>query len=704
MSGGAPEVGRNHLDLNPKAGIPLCIEAEVDTKKERSLIIEYKDKCRSCAAATAKACQDFRQGCQQIDFRRHVRKAFSAETVKNRLPVLKWLPKYRLQQLQGDLIAGITVGLTIIPQSLAYAKIAELPPQYGLYTAFMGCFVYVLLGTSRDVNFGPTAVMSLLTAEFAHSIPALATLLAFVCGVIQVAMGVFSLGILLDYISHPVINSFTTAAAITIACSQVKKWLGLRQIPRGFVKQFYMTLMKLPETKIFDCILGLVCMILLYIMKRMKDVKWSGDSDSVCKAVCKKLVWVISTARNAMVVIFSSGLSAILLYHDIRPFSLTGNIVSGVPSLQPPQFTIKVDENVTMSTSECFENIGIGIVIIPLVGVIESVAIGKAFGRKNGYSIDGNQELLANGFANVLGSFVSAYPVTASFSRSAVMAQSGVQTPLANIFTGTLVLLALAFLTPLFYYIPDAALAAVIIMAVVDMIDFSMIRHLWAINKIDLFPWFATFFISLFAGFEFGILIGVATSLVLLLYPWARPAIKARLLVDSKAEATELMPNENTIVVSIPMGLMFPGVEYLQEKVEAKALTGTSSRTVIVDFTHVFQMDYTAVVGLKEMYLFLQKKQTPLILANVQPPIFVQLQKAKIKGLCCAASVEDAVQMIADGDATTQDDLEKVISKDDSRISSSTNDVTVTHRSVSHVPNCDPELIPNSSSIHFAKL
>lgn len=687
---GAPSTIPEQLELDPKADSPLCHDKE--RTRQKSCLTVYREKCRNCATQTAKACHDIRQGCQQIDFKRHVRQTFSVKTLKNRLPILKWLPKYRLRHFQGDLIAGITVGLTVIPQSLAYAKIAELPPQYGLYSAFMCSFVYVLLGTSRDINFGPTAVMSLLTAEFAHSIPALATLLAFICGLIQIGMGIFSLGFLLDYISHPVINSFTTAAAITIACSQVKKWLGLKNIPREFVQQFYLTAKKIPETKIYDFVLGLVCMVLLYIMKRLKDIKWSDESTSLGKTVCKKLIWVMSTARNAIVVIFSAGLSAILLRHDLQPFSLTGNITSGIPPFRPPEFTIVVDDNVTMSTSECIQSMGIGIIIVPLVGVIESIAIGKAFGRKNGYNVDGNQELLANGVSNVLGSFVSAYPVSASFSRSAVMAQSGVQTTLANIFSGTLVLLAVAFLTPLFYYIPDAALAAVIIMAVLDMIDFSMIKHLWVINKIDLFPWIATFFISLFAGFEFGILIGVATSLLLLLYPWARPAIEARSVADSKVETHGC--SDNIILVTIPMGLMFPGVDHLQEKVEAKALNGTSSKTVIVDFTHVVMMDYTAVIGVKEMYLYLQKKATPLILTNVQPAILLKLQKAKIKNLCYAASVEDAVRMIADGEVMAHDDLVKIITKDDSRIVSN-DDVNVTHRSLSNIPKGELEFIPN---------
>lgn len=661
------------LELVPKPTETAAVCNGVDKKeKSKSHLADYQDKCQGCVTLTVKTCHEIRRGCQQVDVKTRLRKTFSVQTLKNRLPILKWIPNYRLRHLQGDVIAGLTVGLTVIPQSLAYAKIAELPPQYGLYTSFMACFVYVIFGTSRDINLGPTAVMSLLVAEFAHSIPELAALLALISGLIQFAMGLFHVGFLIEYISHPVINSFTTAAAITIVCSQIKKWLGLTGVPREFVQQFYWTLRKIPEIKLFDFGLGLVCMILLYVMKRIKEIKFNEESMSVGQKICQKLIWVLSTARNAIVVILSAGLGAILYHNDLEPFSLTGNITSGIPPLRLPEFTITTD-NSTMSTSECFQSMGIGLVIVPLVGVIESIAIGKAFGRKGGYSIDGNQELLANGVANVLGSFVSAYPVTSSFSRSAVMSQSGVQTTLANIFTGTLVLLALAFLTPLFYYIPTSALAAVIIMAVTDMIDFSMIKHLWIINKVDLFPWFTTFFISLFAGFEYGILIGVVSSLLLLLYPWARPHIQAKPLTESRSGAVGLISPDNVIIVSIPMGLMFPGVDYLQEKVEASVFNDTSSKTVIIDFNHVFRMDYTAVMGLKEMSSYLRKKETPLILANVNPTVLRQLQKAKIKDLCHTNSIEEALQLIAEGGLAIED-MVKIVDE---------NEGNVIHRSVS---------------------
>ncbi|PNJ88401.1 SLC26A11 isoform 14, partial [Pongo abelii] len=185
----------------------------------------------------------------------------SPAAVQRRLPILAWLPSYSLQWLKMDFVAGLSVGLTAIPQSLAYAEVAGLPPQYGLYTAFMGCFVYFFLGTSRDVTLGPTAIMSLLVSFYTFHEPAYAVLLAFLSGCIQLAMGVLRLGFLLDFISCPVIKGFTSAAAVTIGFGQIKNLLGLQNIPRQFFLQVYHTFLRIAETRVGDAVLGLVCML-----------------------------------------------------------------------------------------------------------------------------------------------------------------------------------------------------------------------------------------------------------------------------------------------------------------------------------------------------------------------------------------------------------------------------------------------------------
>ncbi|RLV92073.1 hypothetical protein DV515_00013950 [Chloebia gouldiae] len=344
------------------------------------------------------------------------------------LPVLRWLPRYSRAWLPLDLLAGLAVGLTTVPQALAYAELAGLPPQYGLYSSFMGCFVYCCLGTAKDVTLGPTAIMSLLVSSYAFHQPVYAVLLAFLSGCIQLAMGLLRLGFLLDFISCPVIKGFTSAASITISFSQIKNILGLQGIPRQFFLQLYETLRRIGETRVALSTLA---------------------------------------ARNALVVLFAGLVAYSFQVMGSQPFRLTGSIPQGLPAFRPPHFSLATP-NGTVPFQSMVQDMGVGLAVVPLMGLLETIAIAKAFASQNGYRIDPNQELLALGVANVLGSFVSSYPITGSFGRTAVNAQSGVCTPAGGLVTGALVLLSLAYLTSLFCYIPKAALAAVIISAVVS--------------------------------------------------------------------------------------------------------------------------------------------------------------------------------------------------------------------------------------------
>jgi sodium-independent sulfate anion transporter 11 len=286
----------------------------------------------------------------------------------------------------------------------------------------------------------------------------------------------------------------------------------------------------------------------------------------------------------------------------------------------------------------------LGIILVPLVGVIEVIAVGKAFGRRNGYKVDANQELLATGFSNILGSFVSAYPVTASFSRSAVNSQSGATTTIAGVVSGVLVLLALAVLTPLFYYIPDAALAAVIIMAVIEMVNFATVKHLWQISKPDLLPWFITFFVSLGAGFEYGILSGVAASLLVLLYPWARPPMTiAKYDIEKSAIAVD--ETANIIVINVSIGLMFPGIEHLQEKIMSKAFKKNHKSSVILDFTGIHRMDYTSALGIQQLTEDFARQRSWLVFVNVRQSVLDTLGRADVQ-ITQVDSMENAVQLI----------------------------------------------------------
>ncbi|XP_076444459.1 sodium-independent sulfate anion transporter-like isoform X2 [Babylonia areolata] len=565
------------------------------------------------------------------------RQCCSVRTLKRKLPIIQWLPSYRCREFQCDLIAGLTVGLTVIPQGLAYAVIAGLPPQYGLYSAFMGCFVYMFMGTSKDITLGPTAIMSLMVGTFAASPvkddPTLAIILTLICGLVQLLMGILNLGFLVNYISHPVINSFTSAAAITIGLGQVKNVLGLEDIPREFLHMVYETCAKIPETKVWDLVMGLVSMVLLFILKKLRAIKWKDENQpnvkiSIPKMVFRKIIWLSGTAANAIIVISAAGITAGLLSHDIDVITITGNITSGLPPFGAPQFS---NPAINLTTSEAFSKIGAGFIIVPLLGLVESIAIGKAFARVNNYKIDATQELLAIGAANILSAFVHSYPITGSFSRTAVNSQSGVKTPAGGLFTGALILLALQVLVPYCYYIPKSALAAVIIMAVIQMVDYKILLVLWRTNKWDLFVHVITFICSLTVGIEYGILIGIGICLLLLLYPMARPKLR-------------VTNEKNVIVIQPDHGLFFPAIEYIESKVLSLALAEEKPKAVILDMLHISGLDFSSLHGIKAMVTEGDSKGIRLVLCQVRPDIAEEIENEKIPDLKMYATEAEAME------------------------------------------------------------
>ncbi|KAK7501491.1 hypothetical protein BaRGS_00007295, partial [Batillaria attramentaria] len=595
--------------VNAEEAIAVSNEKQEAKEKQEDL-----DKM----ALTVRVRQQVKDGC---------RNCCSVRTLKKKLPIIQWLPKYRCREFQCDLIAGLTVGLTVIPQGLAYAVVAGLPPQYGLYSAFMGCFVYMFLGTSKDITLGPTAIMSLMVGTFAASTEpeiaiTLALVLTLMTGLVQLIMGLLNLGILVNYISYPVINSFTSAAAVTIGAGQIKNILGLKDIPREFLHMIYETCKHIPDTKVWDLVMGIVSIVILFLLKKLRTIKWAGEDDPetvvpLPKRVGRKLVWLCGTAANAIVVITAGALAAILVENGIDVFSLTGNITSGLPPFGPPPFSVG-----NMTTGDVFSHIGAGFIIVPILGLVEAIAIGKAFARVNNYKIDATQELIAIGAANIVSSFVHSYPVTGSFSRTAVNSQSNVRTPAGGLFTGALILLSLQVLVPYCYYIPKSALAAVIIMAVIQMIDIRILRILWRINKWDLVIHIITFICSLTVGIEYGILIGIGLSLLLLLYPMARPKLK---------------PDH---------GLFFPAIEYLESKVLGFATTEEKPRAAIIDMSHISGVDYTTIMGIKSLLADGTKRGVRIVFCECSPHVTSELVQADIKSLTLCGTVAEAMQEV----------------------------------------------------------
>ncbi|XP_045448781.1 sodium-independent sulfate anion transporter [Melitaea cinxia] len=519
-----------------------------------------------------------------------------------RLPIVKWLPEYNSEKALADFIAGVTVGLTVIPQALAYATLAGLPPQYGLYSSFMGCFVYLVLGSCKDITLGPTALLALMTYEqiqgrnFDYAV-----LLCFLTGVVQLLMGILHLGVLIDFISVPVTVGFTSATSVIIAVSQLKGLLGLQFKSKGFIDNLKKVIINIPHAKLADSALGVSCIIVLLLMRKMKDMNISPNKKGL-----KKTLWLLTTSRNAIIVLFCSLMAFIWDYYSVSPFKLTGTVKEGLPTWSIPPFSTEHSgRNVTFI--EMCSELGSSIVLVPIIGVLGNVAIAKAFA--SGESVDATQELLTLSLSNVLGSFVSAMPITGSFSRSAVNHASGVATQFGSIYTGILVLLALSLLTPYFYYIPKASLAAVVICAVVFMIEYEVVKPMWRSRRVDLLPTFVTFILCLVIGVELGIVAGVLLNVLLLLYPSARPNMEAEIVTNATGFSY--------LLVTVGNSLYFPGVEYIRQYISRAAKKqGDCTMPVVIDCRFVLGADFTAAKGICALSNSLSSRGQPLLLLS----------------------------------------------------------------------------------------
>lgn len=502
------------------------------------------------------------------------------ETLTNTLPILKWLPKYKFKFLLQDMVAGLTVGLTTIPQAIAYGVVAGLPPQYGLYSAFMGCFVYMFFGTCKDVTVGPTAIMALMVQEHATESKDFVILMCFLAGCVILLLGLLNMGFLIQFISMPVTIGFSTAAAITIGSGQVNNLFGIKNSSNAFLPSWENFFTKLPHARLNDSLLGVGTLIFLLCMRKVKDIK------SLNKVLSKYL----SLSRNALVVVIGALLAYLLTHDGYEPFKLSGQITPGLPPFQLPPFSTNVN-GTSYTFAEMISELGSSIASIPLIAILESIAIAKTFSK--GKTIDASQEMIALGLCNIMGSFVSSMPTTGSFTRTAINNASGVKTTLGGLFTGALVLMALAFLTTTFYYIPKATLAAIIIAAMIFMVEVEKIYDLWKAKKIDFIPFVVTLLSSLFWSLEYGILCGVGLNLVFVLYASARPKITISVQKISGIEVG---------VVQVFSNLKYSSAEYLRSKV-IKFVNEQFGRVavVIICGEEIFSIDSTVAVNILSM-------------------------------------------------------------------------------------------------------
>ncbi|XP_066250806.1 sodium-independent sulfate anion transporter-like isoform X1 [Euwallacea similis] len=545
------------------------------------------------------------------------------------LPVCQFVRKYETNVAICDLVAGITVGLTLIPQVIAYASLAGLGPQYGLYSSLCGGFIYALVGTIPELNIAPTALLSLLTFQYTHnaSFGALraAIMLTFFAGVIELICGIFHLGFLVDFVSTPVVSAFTSAGAITIASSQIKNLFGLKYDAESFIDVWTKFFMHITEVELWDTLLGFSCIFILLAMRKLKDYGEPPVADTNDKAgfTYKKIIWFASVGRNAMVVVSCAIIAYVFKFHNEKPFSLTSKVPSGFPNFSIPLKPIEAS-NGTNGTEipAMISELGSSIVVMPFVAILANVGIAKAFAREK--VVDASQEMIAVGFCNIVGSFFGSYPVNASFSRAAISSASGVRTPISGIYTGIMVIMAFTFLTPYFPYIPKATLAAVIICAVIFMVEISITKMIWDINKLDMLPFVITFVSCLVIGIEVGILVGVLVEICKLVYFASRPKI----LIKKVHNRTSYLR------IIFTSSLFFSSAEYSREKILKDTLNSAQdTQLILLDCTRMFNMDFTAGKCVESLVKDLQKRGK-----NVS--FLVQKDRvAKILNNCCDGKI-----------------------------------------------------------------
>ncbi|XP_012273591.1 sodium-independent sulfate anion transporter [Orussus abietinus] len=548
--------------------------------------------------------------------RRRTLAVCTKKTLYKRLPILRWLPRYNGQDALGDLVAGITVGLTVIPQSLAYSNVAGLSPEYGLYGSFLGCFIYIVFGSCKDIPLGPTAIVSLLTYQTVAHLEAKAQhaiLLCFLCGLVELFMGIFGLGFLIDFVSGPVSSGFTSAVALIIVTSQIKDVLGITAKGATFVQMWKSMAQSVHETSAWDAALGASCIGLLLILRMLASMRIGPEEEelrSTKHKVVNKILWLTGTSRNALLVIVCGILG--YSFPGNSPFKLIGHIPGGMPTFQFPPFSYTREDNSTVSFVEMASNLGSGILVLPLISLMEDVAICKAFA--NGKSVDATQELIAIGMANIGNSFVQAFPGTGSLSRSAVNNASGVRTPMGGLYTGLLVILALLFLTPYFSYIPRATLAAIIIAAVIFMVEVKVVKPMWRTKKSDLIPGLGTFIACLVLQLEVGILCGVGLNVLFILYHAARPKISVEKLTTRRGiEYLMLTPDRC---------LIFPSVDYVRNLVtKYSRRAGSVATPVVIDCSHIYGADFTAATVIESLTKDFAARGQPLFFYNVKPSV-----------------------------------------------------------------------------------
>lgn len=541
-----------------------------------------------------------------------------------------WLSAYRREWLPGDLTAGLIVTVMLIPQSLAYAMLAGLPPQVGLYASILPIIAYAAFGTSMTLAVGPVAVISLMTASALQPLAPvgsdlylmLAIQLSLLSGLMLLAFGLLRLGFVAHLLSHPVISGFITGSAILIAVGQIPHLLGVKPEATDNVAAALVALgAVIGETRPATAAIGLGSLLFLWLARR------SLAGLLVRIGVSTRLADLLAKLAPMLAVILSTVVVALLDLDRHHGVAVVGAVPGGLPAL--PSLEQLLPDWATLQV------LMVPALLITLVGFVESVSVAQSLALKRGERIAPDRELVGLGAANVASAFSGGYPVTGGFARSVVNFAAGARTPAAGVIAAVLMALVLLFMTDLFRALPQAVLAATIIMAVTSLIDFDTLRSAWRYDRADAVALVATALGVLAAGVEAGILIGVLLSLAVVVWRSSRPhiAVVGRMpgtehFRNVLRHAVETQPD--VLLVRIDENLFFANSAVVEDRLEALLASQSGARRLVLSLAGVNQIDSTAVGMLDDLEASLDRRGVRLELAEVKGPVMDRLSRAPL--------------------------------------------------------------------------
>ncbi len=552
--------------------------------------------------------------------------------IKKLLPIVDWLPGYSKSDFYQDLPAGITVGIMLVPQGMAYALIAGLPLVYGLYASLVPQVIYALTGTSRHLAVGPVAMDSLLVAAGLTAIAMvgtdryieLAIALALMVGFIQLLLGILKAGFLVNFLSKPIVSGFTSAAAIIIGANQLTNLLGV-DLPRDnqIHKLLYTLLDSLGGLHLTTLLMGLCAMLLLVVLSKYKG----------------------KIKVPATLLVVAAGIFVVkLLQLNEKGVAVVGVIPEGLPSFSLP----------SINAADFTQLLPIA-ATLALIAFVEAYSVAKAIEEKHNYKIDADQELRALGLANIFGALFKSYPTTGGFSRTAVNDQAGAVTPMASLISAALIALTLLFFTPLFYHLPKTVLAAIVMVAMSGLVDFKLPVLLWNNHKIEAILLLITFTVTATVGMPEGIGSGVGLSIVVLVFKQMRPHFAELGEIEGVFRNVKRFENacvrENVLIIRFDDAVNFANHRFLNSSI--KDLLDARNKkveTVVLCAESIGYIDASGLAGLESLIDDLEKKGIGFRLAAAIGPVRDVIGTStlinKIGKTRCFTSIASAIEDI----------------------------------------------------------